>query len=241
MSERTPDTPSDAGSESGSGPTKVRRPTALTTATKRAGRKASAPVPESGASNGARTRAKRAKTAPTDAPSTTTRKRPTRGRASGGPVAVMDPPPATEPAVANAPVELARTSLPAATVSALDVRQGAVGRDDAEDVAVSQGAIGFARGERVSVEMGAIGAGFGGEVRVTQGVAGTVIAREVVLEQTLTRSVIARDVVVRRPSAVLFLLAQRVEGDVRALVDWRGALAFGAVVGLLVGLLRRRG
>jgi hypothetical protein len=39
---------------------------------------------------------------------------------------------------------------------------------------------------------------------------------------------------------VVFLLARRVEGPVRALFDWRGAIAFGAVAGLVASLLRRR-
>jgi hypothetical protein len=45
---------------------------------------------------------------------------------------------------------------------------------------------------------------------------------------------------VRQPSLVGLLLANRVDGDVRTLLDWRGALAAGAAIGLVVGLLRRR-
>ena len=36
------------------------------------------------------------------------------------------------------------------------------------------------------------------------------------------------------------MIARRVEGDVKPILDWRGALAAGAVVGLLLGILRRR-
>jgi hypothetical protein len=36
------------------------------------------------------------------------------------------------------------------------------------------------------------------------------------------------------------LLARHVEGDVRVLIDWRGALVIGAIAGLLGALLRRR-
>lgn len=129
----------------------------------------------------------------------------------------------------------------AASVRALDLRQGAIGRLDATEVAVTQGAVGAARGDRVSVEMGAIGAALAGEIRVTQGVAGAVVGRTVTLEQAVVRTVVARDVVVRRPSAVMVLLAQRVEGDVRPLLDWRGALALGVAFGLLARLVGRRG
>ena len=43
-----------------------------------------------------------------------------------------------------------------------------------------------------------------------------------------------------RPTGVLLLIARRVEGDVRTLLDWRGALAFGAAFGVITSLFRRR-
>ena len=43
-----------------------------------------------------------------------------------------------------------------------------------------------------------------------------------------------------RNAGVLVLIAGRVEGPVRTLLDWRGALALGAAMGVVVGLLRRR-
>jgi hypothetical protein len=58
--------------------------------------------------------------------------------------------------------------------------------------------------------------------------------------QALVQTVVANNVVVERPSGVLFLIARQVSGDVRAVFDWRGALAFGAAFGLVAGLLRRR-
>jgi hypothetical protein len=100
--------------------------------------------------------------------------------------------------------------------------------------------VGLARGERVSVELGGIGAAFGGEVRITQGAAYSVLAREVRLEQTIVRTVIANDVKVDRTAGVLVLLARRVDGDVRTVLDWRGAIAFGIAFGLVNVLLRRR-
>ena len=45
---------------------------------------------------------------------------------------------------------------------------------------------------------------------------------------------------VERNAGVLVLVAGRVEGDVKTLLDWRGALALGAAMGVAVGLLRRR-
>ena len=35
------------------------------------------------------------------------------------------------------------------------------------------------------------------------------------------------------------MIAAKAEGNVRTLLDWRGALAFGAAFGILAGLVRR--
>jgi hypothetical protein len=123
----------------------------------------------------------------------------------------------------------------------VDVRQGGIGRVQAVDVAVSQGGIGFARGDRVSVEMGGIGAALGGDVRVTQGGVNMILARDVRIEQAAVRAVVANNVHVERTTGVFVMIARHVEGDVRTLLDWRGAIAFGAAFGVVVSLFRRRG
>jgi len=105
---------------------------------------------------------------------------------------------------------------------------------------VSQGGIGAARADRISIELGGIGAAMAGEVSITQGGAGSILARDVHLEQTVVRTMIANNVHADRPTGVLLLIARRVEGDVRTLLDWRGALAFGAAFGLITSLFRRR-
>jgi len=130
----------------------------------------------------------------------------------------------------------------AAVVNArtVDVRQGGIGRVQAVDVAVSQGGIGLARGERVSVEMGGVGAAIAGEVHVTQGGVNTIIARDVRIEQAGVRGIIANNVHIERTTGVFIMVARHVEGDVRTLLDWRGAIAFGAAFGAVVSLFRRR-
>jgi hypothetical protein len=138
-------------------------------------------------------------------------------------------------------VSVTQGGITHATADEVTVRQGGIGRLEARDVAVSQGGIGFARAERVSVELGGIGAAFAGEASVTQGAVTTLVAREVRIGQSFVRSLVASDVRFDRPSGVGVLLARRVEGDVRVLIDWRGALVIGAIVGLLGALLRRRG
>jgi hypothetical protein len=122
----------------------------------------------------------------------------------------------------------------------IDLRQGGIGRAHADDIAVTQGGIGIARGERISVELGGLGLAVANEVHVTQGMASTVLARDVHIEQAGARTIIASHATLGRNVGVFMLIAGRVEGNVRTLLDWRGAIAFGAAFGLVAGLVRRR-
>jgi hypothetical protein len=130
----------------------------------------------------------------------------------------------------------------AAVVNArtVDVRQGGIGRVQAVDVAVSQGGIGLARAERVSVEMGGIGLALANDVRVTQGGVNAILARDVRIEQAGVRTIVANNVRVEQRTGVFLMIARHVEGDVRTLLDWRGAIAFGAALGVVVSFFRRR-
>jgi hypothetical protein len=119
-----------------------------------------------------------------------------------------------------------------------DLASTAVGRFEGGDLSVSMGAVGAARAERVSVDKGAIGAAMADRVEVSRGYARSILARNVQLDRAAARVVVAAEVNAQR-SAVLFLVARRVSGDVKVLLDWRGAIAFGAVAGVLAGLLRR--
>jgi hypothetical protein len=152
------------------------------------------------------------------------------------------PAPAVSGEIVTAPEFASIRDGGAAEVNArnVDVTRGGIGRARATDIAVSQGGIGLAQGDRISVEMGGVGAALAGELRVTQGGVGSVLAREVHIEQSAVRSVIANEVHFERTTGVIFVLARRVEGDVKAILDWRGALAFGAAFGIVTSLFRRR-
>jgi hypothetical protein len=119
------------------------------------------------------------------------------------------------------------------------VEMGAVGRVDAETLEVHRGAVGGARATTVDVQQGALGGALAGRVSVRQGYARAVIAREVALEQSAARLVVAAEARIERATGIGVLIARRVSGDVRVLVDWRGALAFGAAFGVVAGLLGR--
>ncbi len=122
---------------------------------------------------------------------------------------------------------------------AVEVHQGVVGRVDAADVRVTQGLVGAARADRISIEMGGLGAAMGGSVNLSQAGAGSILSQHATIEQSVVRTLVAQRVEIRRPSAVLVMIAQRVNGEVRVLLDWRGALAFGVALGIVSGLVGR--
>jgi hypothetical protein len=122
----------------------------------------------------------------------------------------------------------------------IEIHQGGIANAQADDISVRMGGIALARADRLSVEMGGVGLALAREAQVTQGMARTVIAQDVRIDQGLVGTAFAGRVTFEQPAGVFLLLAGRTEGPVKALMDWRGALAFGAAFGLLVGLLRRR-
>ena len=136
-------------------------------------------------------------------------------------------------------IQLRQGGISVATATAIDVRQGGIGRARATDIAVSQGGIGLAQGERVSLEMGSIGAG-----RRRRGARSPSRSRRVVaaamatVDQSLVRTVVAGSVTFRQPSAVLLLVAGRVDGSVRPLLDWRSGLAAGVGAAAVLSLAR---
>lgn len=140
-------------------------------------------------------------------------------------------------------LHLERGGINEATAANVEVRMGGIGRLDAEDVFVQFGGVGVGRADSLNVEWGSVGAAAAGELRVTQGIASNVIAREATVDQALVRTLIAARVTVTRPSAALVVLAAKVDGEVRTLLDWRGALALGVGFGVVASIARalRRG
>jgi hypothetical protein len=145
--------------------------------------------------------------------------------------------------VAVGSLRVERGGIGEATADSVEVRMGGIGKVDAEDVYVQWGGIGNGRATTMSVELGSVGLALAGELRVTQGMVSNVAAREATVEQSFVRTLIAQHVTFSRPSGVLVLIAGRVDGDVRPVLDWRGALAAGlafGLVGALAKAVRRR-
>ena len=137
-------------------------------------------------------------------------------------------------------ITLSEGGITTATADAIDIQQGGIVRATATDIAVTNGGIVLAQGDSVSLDRGfAVGA-VGGETRVVQSAANIVGGRDAMIDQSLVMSLLAEKVTIRQPSVIGVLIANRVEGTVRPILDWRGALAFGAAFGVIARLLRRR-
>lgn len=126
------------------------------------------------------------------------------------------------------------------TAGSVSIRQGGIANAQADDISVAMGGVALARAERVSVEMGGMGIALAREAHMTQTAVRSVVAKDVHVDQSLVGSALAGRVTFERPSAIFLLIAGRVEGPVQAMLDWKGAIAFGAAFGAVVGLLRRR-
>ncbi len=119
------------------------------------------------------------------------------------------------------------------------IERGGVGALQAGEVSVSIGGIGAVRADRVSVELGGIGVVAAREVQLGPGSAGMILAQDVRIGQSIVRSVVAREVTLNRGAMVGIVLAGRVNGDGRALVDGRAAVVAGTIFALAWLILRR--
>jgi hypothetical protein len=136
-------------------------------------------------------------------------------------------------------IQVTQGGIETASADAIDIHQGGILRATAKDIAVSTGGVLLARADTVSLDRGVLGAAIGSETRVTQSYARLVGSGESTIDQSAVGALIGGRVTLRQPSAVGILIAGRVDGTVRPVLDWRGALALGAMIGLLVGILRR--
>ncbi len=105
-----------------------------------------------------------------------------------------------------------QASLANLTAEHAEINQGAIAHAQVQDLAVRQGAVALVESSaHVRLEQSAVGAVVGDEVEIGAG------------------------------SVAFVVVAREVHGDVRPVVDWRGALAFGVALGLVRLLLGGRG
>jgi hypothetical protein len=163
------------------------------------------------------------------------------------------PKPTDEPRLAPiAPVVVASRADPAAAappppgprsidrveVERLELSRGAIGGVRAGTVAARQAVVGGVAAGHASVQVGLVNGIAAREVAVEKGAVRGVLAQNVHVEQALVRSVVANRVTTGPRTAIVVALARRIDGEATVLLDWRGALALGAVLGSLVAVVK---
>src|SRR5690349_5188621 len=137
-------------------------------------------------------------------------------------------------------IEITEGGLETAEARSISIHQGGMSAGYADAIDITQGGIGRAQGDKVSVDRGIVGAAIGGEARLIQSMSQTVVGREATIDQSMVWTVLGGRVTVRQPSAIGVVIAGRVDGAIKPLLDWRGALAFGAAFAILNRILRGR-
>jgi len=128
-----------------------------------------------------------------------------------------------------------------ATAETIDVRAGGIANArGGGTISVRAGGIAIARAPRVEVGAGQVALALADEVRLRLASLSLAAARVVHIDRSLVQTVIGQRVRIEGRSPVLVVIARTVEGEVRPLLDWRGALAAGAVLAFAQVVLRVR-
>ncbi len=156
------------------------------------------------------------------------------------PSAVAPEPASTTPE-RPASISLVQGGIERAEADRIEVAVGGIGAAVADSITLRVGGIGAAKAERIEIAAGQVGAAATGTLHARVSALSLVAARHAEVERSLIQTLVAQEVRLGGRTPVLLLIAQRVEGGVRPLLDWRGALAAGAAFAALSFLLRRLG
>jgi hypothetical protein len=155
------------------------------------------------------------------------------------PELITSSPAASDAAAAPAELPTPTTgSLDNVVVDVLDFERGAIGGVRATDVTARLAVIGGIASSHASVERGVVNGLIAREATVRQGMVRGVVAQHAHVEQSLVRAMVANTVQTGPSTGILFAVARRIDGEARILLDWRGALAFGASLGAFLALIR---
>jgi len=138
----------------------------------------------------------------------------------------------------DAPIELADDLIDDAADAGTP---GMAGDVRAESVTISQGGANSVEAENVSITQGGAANVRAAQLSVSEG--GVALARTENLsigESGSAFAVVADSATVEEGGNVFMLIARSVDGDVRPVLDWRAALAFGAGLAVVARLIRRR-
>ena len=108
----------------------------------------------------------------------------------------------------------------------VNVTETGVQSIEAANVSINQGGAGQVRAESMSVEQGGVGLARVGSLTLGTGASAF--------------AVVADEATVEEGSNAFLVVSRKFNGDVQPAVDWRAALAFGAGLGLVLSIFRRR-
>jgi len=108
----------------------------------------------------------------------------------------------------------------------VNVTQTGVQSIEAANVSLNQGGAGQVRAESMSVEQGGVGLARVGSLTLGTGASAF--------------AVVADEATIEEGSNPFLVVSRTFNGDVKPAVDWRAALAFGAGLGLILSIFRRR-
>ncbi|MBM4128601.1 MAG: hypothetical protein FJ243_00615, partial [Nitrospira sp.] len=106
---------------------------------------------------------------------------------------------------------------------------------DAEKLEVTQGASVVLKGREVNLNQSISGITAGEEVSINFSLSPVAVSREHAEVNRSAVGIMAAGNIKSEGTSALLLVANKVEGNVTTLLDWRSALAFGAVVGGIWG------
>jgi hypothetical protein len=136
-------------------------------------------------------------------------------------------------------IEVTQGGIQDARADRIDVKQGGIMRAEANEISLTQGGLGLAKAGRVSIQMGGLGAALADHVELHQAVGRLIGARvSARLDQAGALAIVAGRVEMGPQSGACVVISPRVDGPVRTLLDWRGALVFGAAFAVVSSLLR---
>ena len=118
----------------------------------------------------------------------------------------------------------------------LSLESSAVQTARADSIVAHLSALGQVQTERADAQASAVGALRAQQVNMHFSGVGAVQARQVSLSKGGAGVLVSDEVHVQGTPFVGVLLARHVTGSVRPLLDWRGALALGLVIGLFIKL-----
>lgn len=122
----------------------------------------------------------------------------------------------------------------------VDIRNGGARDIDATTVSITQGGARDIDATTVTINQGGAASIRADQLNVSQGGVAVARSEKVTLQQGGSAfAVIADEATIDPGSSVFLLLAGSTNGDVRPVIDWRAAAAFGAGLALVLGLLRR--